>query len=141
MATVELDGVRKSFGRTEVIHGVDASIEDGEFIVIVGPSGCGKSTLLRMVAGLETVTSGEVRIGGERVNEREPMHRNIAMVFQSYALYPHMSVRQNMAYGLSIAGTPKAEIERRVGEAAHETSICRYREDRVRKTSASSPPR
>ena len=135
MATVELDGVRKSFGRTEVIHGVDASIEDGEFIVIVGPSGCGKSTLLRMVAGLETVTSGEVRIGGERVNEREPMDRNIAMVFQSYALYPHMSVRQNMAYGLRIAGTPKAEIERRVGEAARLLQIEDYLDRKPRQLS------
>ncbi|HMB76780.1 MAG TPA: ATP-binding cassette domain-containing protein, partial [Kiloniellaceae bacterium] len=92
MATISLHALRKSFGDTEVIHGVDIEIDDGEFIVIVGPSGCGKSTLLRMVAGLESVTSGEIRIDGARVNEREPMDRNIAMVFQNYALYPHMSV-------------------------------------------------
>ncbi|PIE07053.1 MAG: sn-glycerol-3-phosphate ABC transporter ATP-binding protein UgpC [Rhodobacterales bacterium] len=118
MATVSLENIRKSFGRVDVIHGVDIEIEDGEFIVIVGPSGCGKSTLLRMVAGLETVTAGEVRIGGERVNEREPMDRDIAMVFQNYALYPHMSVYDNMAYGLKIAKTPKDEIAARVASAA-----------------------
>ncbi|TCP43311.1 ABC transporter ATP-binding protein [Rhodovulum marinum] len=118
MATVTLTDVRKSFGKTQVIHGVDIDIADGEFIVIVGPSGCGKSTLLRMVAGLETVTAGEVRIGGERVNDREPMDRDIAMVFQNYALYPHMSVFDNMAYGLKIAKTPRAEIEARVQTAA-----------------------
>jgi len=118
MATVTLQDVRKSFGRTQVIHGVDIDIADGEFIVIVGPSGCGKSTLLRMVAGLESVTAGEVRIDGARVNEKEPMDRDIAMVFQNYALYPHMSVFENMAYGLKIAKTPKAEIEERVQTAA-----------------------
>ncbi|MFD2738705.1 sn-glycerol-3-phosphate ABC transporter ATP-binding protein UgpC [Sulfitobacter aestuarii] len=118
MATVSLSNIKKSFGRTEVIHGIDIDIEDGEFIVIVGPSGCGKSTLLRMVAGLETVTEGEVRIGGKRVNEKEPMERDIAMVFQNYALYPHMSVFDNMAYGLKIAGRPKPEIAERVAEAA-----------------------
>ena len=118
MARVELQDVRKRFGSTEVIHGIDADIADGEFIVIVGPSGCGKSTLLRMVAGLETVSAGEIRIGGRRVNETEPMDRDIAMVFQNYALYPHMSVRRNMGYGLRIAGLPKAEIDRKVAEAA-----------------------
>ena len=118
MATVTLKDVKKSFGQTDVIHGIDMEISDGEFIVIVGPSGCGKSTLLRMVAGLETVTSGEVLIGGERVNDKEPMDRDIAMVFQNYALYPHMSVRQNMGYGLKIAGLAKAEIEAKVQEAA-----------------------
>lgn len=118
MATVELKDVKKSFGKTEVIHGVSVEIKDGEFIVIVGPSGCGKSTLLRMVAGLESVTDGEVQIDGQRVNEMEPMERDIAMVFQNYALYPHMSVRQNMAYGLKIAKLPKAEIESKVAEAA-----------------------
>ena len=118
MANVELENVRKSFGKTEVIKGISMDIADGEFIVIVGPSGCGKSTLLRMVAGLESVSSGEIRIGGRRVNEVEPMDRDIAMVFQNYALYPHMSVRQNMAYSLKIAGKPRAEIERRVAEAA-----------------------
>jgi len=118
MATVELQNVRKSFGATEVIHGIDVEIADGEFIVIVGPSGCGKSTLLRMVAGLETVTSGEVLIAGEQVNDREPMDRDIAMVFQNYALYPHMSVRQNMGYGLKIAGLARDRIEAKVAEAA-----------------------
>ena len=118
MATVTLKDVRKSFGPTDVIHGIDVDIADGEFIVIVGPSGCGKSTLLRMVAGLETVTSGEIAIGGERANDKEPMDRDIAMVFQNYALYPHMSVRQNMGYGLRIAGLPRAEIDRKVKEAA-----------------------
>ena len=118
MATVTLENVKKSFGPTDVIHGVDVDIADGEFIVIVGPSGCGKSTLLRMVAGLETVTSGEIRIGGERANDKEPMDRDIAMVFQNYALYPHMSVRQNMGYGLKIAGLPKAQIDQKVTQAA-----------------------
>jgi len=118
MATVKLSNLKKSFGKTDVIHGVDIDISDGEFIVIVGPSGCGKSTLLRMVAGLETVTSGEVQINGAGVNEKEPMDRNIAMVFQNYALYPHMNVFDNMAYGLKIAKTPKAEIAERVQSAA-----------------------
>ncbi|MEM9240406.1 MAG: sn-glycerol-3-phosphate ABC transporter ATP-binding protein UgpC [Pseudomonadota bacterium] len=118
MATVTLKDIRKSFGPTDVIHGIDMEIEDGEFIVIVGPSGCGKSTLLRMVAGLETVTAGEVLIGGERANDKEPMDRDIAMVFQNYALYPHMSVRQNMGYGLKIAGMPKAQINAKVEDAA-----------------------
>src|SRR5210317_2089162 len=118
MATVALQNVKKSFGSTEVIHGIDVEIADGEFIVIVGPSGCGKSTLLRMLAGLETVTSGDVLIEGEHVNDKEPMDRDIAMVFQNYALYPHMSVRQNMGYGLKIAKLPKDQIDRKVQEAA-----------------------
>ncbi len=118
MATIALNGVRKAFGKTEVIHGIDIDIDDGEFIVIVGPSGCGKSTLLRMVAGLETVTAGDIHIDGQRVNELEPMDRNIAMVFQNYALYPHMSVFDNMAYGLKIARMPKADIRERVARAA-----------------------
>ena len=118
MATVSLIDVKKSFGPTDVIHGITTDIADGEFIVIVGPSGCGKSTLLRMVAGLESVSAGEVQIGGERANEKEPMDRDIAMVFQNYALYPHMSVRQNMGYGLKIAKLPKDEINAKVVEAA-----------------------
>lgn len=118
MAKLKLDTVKKSFGNTDVIHGVDIDIADGEFIVIVGPSGCGKSTLLRMVAGLESVTSGEISIDGKVVNDTEPMDRDIAMVFQNYALYPHMSVFDNMAYGLKIAKTPKSEIETRVAQAA-----------------------
>jgi len=118
MATVDLDDIRKRFGAEEVIRGVSLDVADGEFIVIVGPSGCGKSTLLRMVAGLETISSGELRIGGSRANEREPMDRDIAMVFQNYALYPHMSVAQNMGYGLRIRGLPKAEIAAKVRDAA-----------------------
>lgn len=118
MATVSLKNVKKNFGATDVIHGISTDIQDGEFIVIVGPSGCGKSTLLRMVAGLETVSAGDIFIGGERANEKEPMDRDIAMVFQNYALYPHMSVRQNMGYGLKIAGLPKDQINAKVVEAA-----------------------
>jgi sn-glycerol 3-phosphate transport system ATP-binding protein len=118
MATVSLKDVKKSFGATHVIHGITTEIEDGEFIVIVGPSGCGKSTLLRLVAGLETLTAGDVLIGGERANDKEPMDRDIAMVFQNYALYPHMSVRQNMGYGLKIARMPKDQIEAKVVAAA-----------------------
>ena len=118
MATVQLNDIKKRYGKIEVIHGVSVDIEDGEFIVIVGPSGCGKSTLLRMVAGLESVSEGEVQIGGVRVNEKEPMDRDIAMVFQNYALYPHMSVRQNMAYSLKIAKVPADEMDRKVDEAA-----------------------
>ena len=135
MATVTLKDIKKSFGKTQVIHGIDVDIKDGEFIVIVGPSGCGKSTLLRMVAGLETVTSGEVQIGGERVNDREPMERDIAMVFQNYALYPHMSVFENMAYGLKIAGKPKAEIAERVNEAAKLLQLEPYLKRRPRELS------
>ncbi|PYG25036.1 ABC transporter ATP-binding protein [Pelagimonas varians] len=118
MATVSLKDVKKSFGATDVIHGITTDIADGEFIVIVGPSGCGKSTLLRMVAGLETVSAGEVLIGGDLANEKEPMDRDIAMVFQNYALYPHMSVRQNMGYGLKIAKMPTDEINAKVEAAA-----------------------
>jgi sn-glycerol 3-phosphate transport system ATP-binding protein len=122
MAMVELRGVRKSYGSgkaaTEVIHGIDCTIRDGEFIVLVGPSGCGKSTLLRMVAGLETISAGEIAIGGRVVNNLEPKDRDIAMVFQNYALYPHMSVMDNMAYGLKIRGIPKSEIAARVARAA-----------------------
>ncbi len=135
MATVSLKGIKKSFGKTEVIHGIDIDIEEGELIVIVGPSGCGKSTLLRMVAGLETVTSGEVCINGKRVNDHEPMDRDIAMVFQNYALYPHMSVFDNMAYGLKIAGRPKAEIAERVGAAAKLLQIEPYLKRRPRELS------
>jgi len=118
MATVSLKNVKKSFGSTEVIQGISTDIKNGEFIVIVGPSGCGKSTLLRMIAGLETVTEGEIFIDSEFVNEKEPMDRDIAMVFQNYALYPHMSVRQNMGYGLKIAKMPKDQIETKVVAAA-----------------------
>ncbi len=118
MAKLTLKEVKKSFGKTEVIHGVSIDVDDGEFIVIVGPSGCGKSTLLRMVAGLEAITDGDIDINGVTVNDKEPMDRDIAMVFQNYALYPHMSVRQNMAYGLKIAKVPQPQIEEKVAEAA-----------------------
>jgi len=120
MATVEIRQVRKTYPghSAEVIKGIDCRIEDGEFLVMLGPSGCGKSTLLRMVAGLEAVTRGEIAIGGRTVNGLEPKDRDIAMVFQNYALYPHMTVFDNMAYGLKIKRLPRAEIERRVREAA-----------------------
>jgi sn-glycerol 3-phosphate transport system ATP-binding protein len=118
MASVSLRGVRKSYDGVEVIHGVDCEIEDSEFVVILGPSGCGKSTLLRMIAGLEVITGGEIAIGGRVVNELEPKDRDIAMVFQNYALYPHMTVYDNMAYGLRLRGMSKAEIDVRVQHAA-----------------------
>jgi sn-glycerol 3-phosphate transport system ATP-binding protein len=118
MATVEFRAVKKSYGGTGVIHGIDMQVRDGEFVVIVGPSGCGKSTLLRMVAGLEPITSGEIAIGGRVVNALEPKDRDIAMVFQNYALYPHMSVFDNMAYGLRIRGLSKPDIEAKVRRAA-----------------------
>ena len=132
MATVELNNVKKRFGTVEVIHGVSTTIKDGEFIVIVGPSGCGKSTLLRMVAGLESVSEGEISIGGKTVNDLEPMDRDIAMVFQNYALYPHMSVRENMGYGLKIAKIPKAEIEEKVNAAAKLLQLDEYLDRRPR---------
>src|SRR6185312_4843855 len=119
MAQVHLRGVKKTYdNKVAVIHGIDMEISDGEFIVIVGPSGCGKSTLLRMVAGLERITGGQVAIGERVVNELEPKDRDIAMVFQNYALYPHMSVYKNMAYGLKIRGLPKDDIDARVRKAA-----------------------
>jgi len=122
MAAIHLKQVRKTYGAgtkaVDVIHGIDADIADGEFIVMVGPSGCGKSTLLRMVAGLEEVSSGQIVIGKRVVNDLEPKERDIAMVFQNYALYPHMTVYQNMAYGLKIQGLSKTEIDERVQRAA-----------------------
>ncbi|HZN99710.1 MAG TPA: sn-glycerol-3-phosphate import ATP-binding protein UgpC [Burkholderiales bacterium] len=118
MAELSFRDVRKSYAGLQVIHGVSMDVKDGEFVVIVGPSGCGKSTLLRMVAGLEPITAGEIRIGERVVNDLEPKDRDIAMVFQNYALYPHMSVYDNMSYGLRIKGFSKAEIEQRVQRAA-----------------------
>ncbi|MDE2369170.1 MAG: sn-glycerol-3-phosphate ABC transporter ATP-binding protein UgpC [Burkholderiales bacterium] len=118
MAEVALRGVAKRYGRVEVIHGIDLDIRHGEFTVFVGPSGCGKSTLLRMIAGLEPISDGEVRIGGRRVNELPPRQRDIAMVFQDYALYPHKTLYENMAFGLRLRGTADAEIRRRVDDAA-----------------------
>jgi multiple sugar transport system ATP-binding protein len=118
MASVEVSNVHKSFGRFEVIHGVSISVEDGEFVILVGPSGCGKSTLLRMVAGLESITSGELRIDGRVVNNVPPKERDIAMVFQNYALYPQMTVAKNMSFSLELARRPKREIAQKVGDAA-----------------------
>ncbi|WP_108661548.1 ABC transporter ATP-binding protein [Acuticoccus kandeliae] len=118
MASVGINDVRKSFGSVEVIHGVNISIADGEFVVLVGPSGCGKSTLLRMIAGLEQISGGEILIGDRVVNLVPPKERDIAMVFQNYALYPHMTVYDNMAFSLKLANAPKEEIAKRVKEAA-----------------------
>ncbi len=122
MASISLRNIIKRYGHgpkaNQVIHGVNAEIKDGEFVVIVGPSGCGKSTLLRMVAGLEEISGGELHIGNRMVNNLEPAQRDIAMVFQNYALYPHMTNFENMAYGLKIAKVPKEEIKARVDKAA-----------------------
>ncbi len=118
MATVELKQIRKSFGATDVIPGVDLTIRHGELTVFVGPSGCGKSTLLRLIAGLEEITSGDLLIDGQRVNEIDPSRRGLALVFQSYALYPHMSVEENMSFSLKLAGIPQAERHAKVMEAA-----------------------
>ncbi len=118
MATVEIRNVRKAFGPVEILHGVSVDIADGEFVVLVGPSGCGKSTLLRMLAGLENITSGEIVIGGKVVNSVPPKDRDIAMVFQNYALYPHMTVYDNMAFSLTLAKAPKSVMDEEVGKAA-----------------------
>jgi multiple sugar transport system ATP-binding protein len=118
MASVAIRGVRKAFGATAVIHGVDIAIGDGEFVVLVGPSGCGKSTLLRMIAGLENITGGEIRIGERVVNKLPPKERDVAMVFQNYALYPHMTVADNMAFSMKLRGAPQSEIDERVRRAA-----------------------
>src|SRR6266851_2430052 len=118
MASVAIRDVRKAFGATSVIHGVNVSIRDGEFVVLVGPSGCGKSTLLRMIAGLENITAGEIRIGDRVVNHLPPKERDVAMVFQNYALYPHMTVGANMAFSMKLRGAPKSEIDERVKRAA-----------------------
>lgn len=135
MATVDIRDVRKSFGSTAILHGVNVGIEDGEFVVLVGPSGCGKSTLLRMIAGLENITGGEVAIGGRVVNNLPPKDRDIAMVFQNYALYPHMTVRQNLAYGLKNRNTPQAEIDRRISDAARALEIETFLERKPRQLS------
>src|SRR5512139_2896955 len=118
MATVDIREVRKAFGSTQILHGVSVGIEDGQFVVLAGPSGCGKSTLLRMLAGLENITGGEIAIGGRVVNNVPPKDRDIAMVFQNYALYPHMTVFQNMAFSMKLAGAPKEVMEREVQKAA-----------------------
>ncbi|QRM30359.1 ABC transporter ATP-binding protein [Microvirga sp. VF16] len=123
MASIDIQGVRKTYGVVPVLHNVDLSIHDGEFVVLVGPSGCGKSTLLRMIAGLEGITSGTIRIGGQVVNELAPKDRDIAMVFQSYALYPHMTVRDNMNYSLRLRGTPADRMVSVISAAAHKLGL------------------
>ena len=128
MGSITLKNVRKAFGDVEVIPGVDLNIEDGEFVVFVGPSGCGKSTLLRLIAGLEDVTSGSINIDGKDVTEAAPAQRGLAMVFQSYALYPHMSVKKNIAFPLKMAKMPEAEQEKRVAHAAKILNLDSYLE-------------
>ena len=126
MASVEVVDARKAYGVQEVIHGVSINIEDGEFVILVGPSGCGKSTLLRMIAGLEPITSGQIKIGNKVVNNLPPKDRDIAMVFQTYALYPHKTVAQNMGFALMMRGTPRAEIDTRVKRAADILDLVPY---------------
>ena len=126
MSGVALSNVIKKYGETQVIHGVDLTIDDGEFCVFVGPSGCGKSTLLRMVAGLEETTSGQINIGARDVTHADPSDRGVAMVFQTYALYPHMSVEENMGFGLRMNGVPKAEIKKKVAEASAILQLDQY---------------
>lgn len=123
MASIDIQGVGKSYGTVPVLHNVDLSIQDGEFVVLVGPSGCGKSTLLRMVAGLEGITRGDIRIGGKVVNELAPKDRDIAMVFQSYALYPHMTVRDNMGYSLKLRGMPGERMSHVISAAASKLGL------------------
>ncbi|MBZ9967552.1 ABC transporter ATP-binding protein [Mesorhizobium sp. BR1-1-2] len=135
MATVTLNNVVKRFGSFEVVHGANIDIRDGEFVVFVGPSGCGKSTLLRMIAGLEDISDGEIAIGGKVVNDVEPADRGIAMVFQSYALYPHMNVEQNLSFGLRMTGNPKADTDRRVKRAAEILRISELMDRRPKKLS------
>ena len=126
MANISLNSLTKKYGFTEVLHHIEAEIEDGEFVVIVGPSGCGKSTLLRMVAGLESVTSGDVMIGGNRVNDLEPANRDIAMVFQNYALYPHKTIYENLAFGLRMRKMDPAQIDMRVQRTAKMLGLDEY---------------
>ncbi|WP_131798334.1 ABC transporter ATP-binding protein, partial [Devosia elaeis] len=126
MAAVEIRNVAKSFGPTDIIRDINIEVPDGAFVVLVGPSGCGKSTLLRMIAGLEDIDKGEISIGGRVINDVEPKHRDIAMVFQNYALYPHMTIAENMGFSLRLAKQSKAEIDQRVGEAARILGLSDY---------------
>src|ERR1700674_3933385 len=135
MAGLKLKNIVKRFGQTEVIHGISLQIEDGEFVVFVGPSGCGKSTMLRIIAGLEEASEGEVWIGGRQVNDIDPANRGVAMVFQSYALYPHMSVEENMGFGLRMAKRPKHEIKERVARAAEILQLSPYLKRRPKELS------
>ncbi len=135
MGAITLKGVRKAFGDVVIIPGADLDINNGEFVVFVGPSGCGKSTLLRLIAGLEDVTAGEIIIDGTNVAEVSPAQRGLAMVFQSYALYPHMSVRNNIAFGLKMAGLPKAEIDSKVNTAAATLNLTEYLDRKPRQLS------
>jgi multiple sugar transport system ATP-binding protein len=128
MASIAIRGVDKSFGATQVLHNVDLDVEDGEFVVLVGPSGCGKSTLLRMIAGLEEITAGEIAIGGRVVNDLPPKERDIAMVFQNYALYPHMTVRENMAFGLRMRKEARSDVDRKVTDAAETLDLATFLE-------------
>ncbi len=130
MADIQIRAVRKSYGKTPTLHGIDLSFDSGEFVVILGPSGCGKSTLLRMIAGLEDITAGEIAIDGRVVNKLEPRERGCAMVFQNYALYPHMTVAGNIGYALKVAGVAKAERERRIAETAKIVGLQDYLERR-----------
>src|SRR3984893_18381231 len=141
MATVTLDDVKKSYGEREVVHGVSCAVADGELVVVVGPSGCGKSTLLRMVAGLEDITSGAVAIDGRVVNGIEPKDRDIAMVFQNYALYPHMSCFDNMAYGLRMRGMARDAIRERVDRAAAILQLDGLLDRKPRQLSGGQPQR
>src|SRR4029453_17327528 len=128
MADITIRGLRKNFSGHEIVHGIDLDINDGEFLVVLGPSGCGKSTLLRLIAGLEEISGGEIAIGGRVVNRLEPRERGCAMVFQNYALYPHMTVAQNIGYALKIAGVSKAERKEKVGKVAASLGLTEFLE-------------
>src|SRR5687767_12778779 len=126
MAQLEIRNVRKSYGKVPTVHGIDLTIADGEFVVLLGPSGCGKSTLLRMIAGLEEITGGEIAIDGKVVNKLEPRERGCAMVFQNYALYPHMTVRENVGYALKVAGMKRADRDAKVMKVAKSVGLEPY---------------
>ena len=138
MGTVSLQGIEKFYGNTKVIHGVDMQVNDGEFLVFVGPSGCGKSTILRMIAGLEDISGGVLAINGEAVNDVPPARRGTAMVFQNYALYPHMTVAENMGFALKLAGTPKDQLKTSVGRAAEILRISHLLERKPKALSSAS---